>query len=116
MEWLRRQGFEVVEYRMVTGENLDEAMDYFAHAIEKMIFHQMGSLHYMMILPMENHWKYCQKFPRNAFAFKWADEVRETTLREIEWSPSRTGLINPVAVFDPVELEERQSAVPACIM
>ena len=45
------------------------------------------------------------KFPRNAFAFKWADEVRETTLREIEWSPSRTGLINPVAVFDPVELE-----------
>ena len=45
------------------------------------------------------------KFPRDSFAFKWADEIRETTLKEIEWSPSRTGLINPVAIFDPVELE-----------
>ena len=45
------------------------------------------------------------KFPRNAMAFKWKDETAETTLREIHWSPSRTGLINPVAVFDPVELE-----------
>ena len=45
------------------------------------------------------------KFPRDSFAFKWADEIRETTLLEIEWSPSRTGLINPVAVFEPVELE-----------
>ena len=45
------------------------------------------------------------KFPRDSFAFKWADEIRETTLTEIEWSPSRTGLINPVAVFEPVELE-----------
>ena len=45
------------------------------------------------------------KFPRDSFAFKWQDEIRETVLREIEWSPSRTGLINPVAIFDPVELE-----------
>ena len=48
------------------------------------------------------------KFPRNAMAFKWTDETAETTLREIEWSASRTGLINPVAVFDPVELEGTQ--------
>ena len=45
------------------------------------------------------------KFPRDSYAFKWADEIRETTLLEIEWSPSRTGLINPVAIFEPVELE-----------
>ena len=45
------------------------------------------------------------KFPRDSYAFKWADETRETILQEIEWSPSRTGLINPVAIFDPVELE-----------
>ena len=50
-------------------------------------------------------WAALPKFPRNAFAFKWKDEIRETTLKEIEWSPSRTGLINPVAVFEPVELE-----------
>ena len=51
------------------------------------------------------------KFPRNAIAFKWADERAETVLRRIEWSPSRTGLINPVAVFDPVELEGTMSAL-----
>lgn len=105
MEWLRRQGFEVVEYRMVTGENLDEAMDYFAHAIEKNDFPSDGLVALYDDIAYGESLGSTAKFPRNAFAFKWADEVRETTLREIEWSPSRTGLINPVAVFDPVELE-----------
>lgn len=63
MEWLRRQGFEVVEYRMVTGENLDEAMVTLHMRSRKMIFHQMGSLHYMMILPMENHSEVLRNFP-----------------------------------------------------
>ena len=105
MEWLRRQGFEVVEYRMVTGENLDEAMDYFAHAIEKNDFPSDGLVALYDDIAYGESLGSTAKFPRNAFAFKWADEVRKTTLREIEWSPSRTGLINPVAVFDPVELE-----------
>ena len=105
MEWLRRQGFEVVEYRMVTGENLDEAMDYFAHAIEKNDFPSDGLVALYDDIGFGESLGSTANFPRNAFAFKWADEVRETTLREIEWSPSRTGLINPVAVFDPVELE-----------
>ena len=105
MEWLRRQGFEVVEYRMVTGENLDEAMDYFARAIEKNDFPSDGLVALYDDIAYGESLGSTAKFPRNAFAFKWADEVRETTLREIEWSPSRTGLINPVAVFDPVELE-----------
>ena len=59
----------------------------------------------MMILLTDSPLEQQQKFPRDSFAFKWADEIRNTKLLEIEWSPSRTGLINPVAVFEPVELE-----------
>lgn len=105
MEWLRKQGFEVVEYRMVTAENLDEAMDYFSRAIEHNDFPSDGLVALYDDIAYGESLGTTAKFPRNAFAFKWADEVRETTLREIEWSPSRTGLINPVAIFDPVELE-----------
>ena len=105
MEWLRSQGFEVVEYRIVTAENLDEAMDYFAHAIEHNDFPSDGLVALYDDIAYGESLGNTAKFPRNAFAFKWADEIRETVLREIEWSPSRTGLINPIAVFDPVELE-----------
>ena len=105
MEWLRTQGFEVVEYRVVTSENLDEAMDYFAEKIITNDFPSDGLVALYDDIAYGESLGSTAKFPRNAFAFKWADEVRETTLREIEWSPSRTGLINPVAIFDPVELE-----------
>lgn len=105
MEWLKSQGFEVVEYRMVTGKSLDEAMDYFSHAIENNDFPSDGLVALYDDIAYGDSLGSTAKFPRNAFAFKWADEIRETTLREIEWSPSRTGLINPIAVFDPVELE-----------
>ena len=105
MEWLKSQGCEVVEYRMVTGESLDEAMDYFSHAIENNDFPSDGLVALYDDIAYGDSLGSTAKFPRNAFAFKWADEIRETTLREIEWSPSRTGLINPIAVFDPVELE-----------
>ena len=71
----------------------------------KMIFHPMVWLHLYDDIAYGESLGSTAKFPRDAFAFKWADEMRETTLREIEWSPSRTGLINPVAVFEPVELE-----------
>ena len=105
MQWLKSQGFEVVEYRMVTGETLDEAMDYFSHAIENNDFPSDGLVALYDDIAYGDLLGSTAKFPRNAFAFKWADEIRETILREIEWSPSRTGLINPIAVFDPVELE-----------
>ena len=105
MQWLKSQGFEVVEYRMVTGETLDEAMDYFSHAIENNDFPSDGLVALYDDIAYGDSLGSTAKFPRNAFAFKWADEIRETILREIEWSPSRTGLINPIAVFDPVELE-----------
>ena len=105
MEWLKDQGFEVVEYRVVTADNLDNAMDYFAATIEKNDFPSDGLVALYDDIAYGDSLGSTAKFPRNAFAFKWADELRETTLRSIEWSPSRTGLINPIAVFDPVELE-----------
>lgn len=105
MEWLKKQGFDVVEYRIVTGETLDGAMDYFASAIENNDFPSDGLVALYDDIAYGDSLGATAKFPRNSFAFKWADETKKTTLREIEWSPSRTGLINPIAVFDPVELE-----------
>lgn len=105
MEWLKKQGFDVVEYRLVTGETLDGAMDYFASAIENNDFPSDGLVALYDDIAYGDSLGATAKFPRNSFAFKWADETKKTTLREIEWSPSRTGLINPIAVFDPVELE-----------
>ena len=105
MEWLKEQGFEVVEYRIVTAETLDDAMEYFSTAIEKNDFPSDGLVALYDDIAYGDSLGTTAKFPRNAFAFKWADEIRETTLKEIEWSPSRTGLINPIAVFEPVELE-----------
>ena len=105
MEWLRSQGFEVVEYRTVTGSTLDATMDYFSKAVETNDFPSDGLVALYDDIAYGDSLGSTAKFPRNAFAFKWADEIRETTLKEIEWSPSRTGLINPIAVFEPVELE-----------
>lgn len=104
-EWLKEQGFDVVEYRMVTNKNLSEMIQHFSERIEKNDFPSDG-----LVVAYDNI-SYGQglgttsKFPRDSMAFKWEDEVKETTLLEIEWSPSRTGLINPVAIFESVELE-----------
>ena len=105
MDWLAGQGFEVVEHRMVTADTLDDAMDYFSTAIETNDFPSDGLVALYDDIAYGESLGTTAKFPRNAFAFKWADEIRETHLLEIEWSPSRTGLINPVAIFEPVELE-----------
>lgn len=103
--WLNKQGFEVVEYRKVTAETLDEAMDYFAEAVATNDFPSDGLVALYDDIAYGESLGTTAKFPRNAMAFKWADEMRDTRLLEIEWSPSRTGLINPVAIFEPVELE-----------
>lgn len=103
--WLNEQGFEVVEYRKVTAETLDEAMDYFAEAVTTNDFPSDGLVALYDDIAYGESLGTTAKFPRNAIAFKWADEMRDTRLLEIEWSPSRTGLINPVAIFEPVELE-----------
>lgn len=103
--WLNEQGFEVVEYQKVTAETLDEAMDYFAEAVTTNDFPSDGLVALYDDIAYGESLGTTAKFPRNAMAFKWADEMRDTRLLEIEWSPSRTGLINPVAIFEPVELE-----------
>ena len=105
MEWLKEQGFETVEYRVVDADTLDEAMEYFAERVQENDFPSDGLVALYDDIAYGDSLGRTAKFPRNAFAFKWADEMAETTLEEIEWSPSRTGLINPVAVFAPVELE-----------
>lgn len=103
--WLEEQGFEVVEHYLTDRENLEEKITYFANHISENAFPSDGLVLLYEDIAYGNSLGRTAKFPRDAFAFKWADEIRETTLREIEWSPSRTGLINPVAIFDPVELE-----------
>lgn len=103
--WLKSQGFETVEYEAVTEENLREAVGRFAGRIESNDFPSDGLVALYDDIAYGKSLGRTAKFPRDSMAFKWADEIRETRLLEIEWSPSRTGLINPVAIFEPVELE-----------
>ena len=105
LQWLEKQGFQVVESRMVSAEDIAKNVEYFAEKIKTYEVPSDG------LVLMYDDIEYglslgtTAKFPRNGIAFKWKDEIAVTTLREIEWSASRTGLINPVAIFDPVELE-----------
>lgn len=104
-EWLREQGFEVVEHCRVTAGTLPEKVREFAARVEDNDIPSDGLVLLYDDIAYGESLGRTAKFPRNAIAFKWEDETRETTLSYIEWSPSRTGLINPVAVFEPVELE-----------
>lgn len=104
-EFLKQQGFEVVDYRPVTAETMHEAVEWFEQKISDYPIPSDGLVLLLDDIAYGDALGRTAKFPRNAIAFKWADETAQTTLREIEWSASRTGLINPVAIFDPVELE-----------
>jgi DNA ligase (NAD+) len=104
-EWLKTQGFEVVEYRMVRRESLPENVQFFAQKISDYDIPSDGLVLLLDDIAYGDSLGRTAKFPRNSIAFKWEDEIRETHLLEIEWSASRTGLINPVAIFEPVELE-----------
>ena len=105
LKWLREQGFEVVEGYEVTAHNIEEKVAYFAEQISKNDFPSDGLVLVYDDIGYGQSLGMTSKFPRDSFAFKWADEIRETRLLEIEWSASRTGLLNPVAIFEPVELE-----------
>lgn len=105
MQWLEGQGFDVVENHPVTRETIEKEVAWFAQHIENNEVPSDGLVLVYDDIAYGQSLGATAKFPRDSFAFKWADEIRETTLLEIEWSPSRTGLINPVAVFEPVELE-----------
>ena len=107
-EWLKDQGFSVFEYKMVTKDTILDTIEWFEKTIVTNDFPSDGLVILYDDIAYGDSLGRTAKFPRNAMAFKWTDETAETTLREIEWSASRTGLINPVAVFDPVELEGTQ--------
>ena len=104
-EFLERQGFQVVGRRAVRKEELPGAVSDFSEQVKKNDFPSDGLVLLMDDISYGKSLGTTAKFPRNALAFKWEDEEEKTILREVEWSPSRTGLINPVAIFDPVELE-----------
>ncbi|GAA0264740.1 NAD-dependent DNA ligase LigA [Faecalicatena contorta] len=104
-DWLEKQGFEVVEHHLVTAETIEEQVEWFARQIAENDFPSDGLVLVYDDIAYGQSLGATAKFPRDSYAFKWADEIRETKLLEIEWSPSRTGLINPVAIFEPVELE-----------
>lgn len=105
LRWLESMGFTAVERRVVTGENVLEALEYFRSHIEQNDIASDGLVLTFDSVSYSQSLGRTSKFPKDSIAFKWADEMAETTLREIEWNTSRTGLMNPIAVFDPVELE-----------
>lgn len=104
-KWLENQGFDVVEHKRVTQDNMKETVEYFAEKIKTYDYPSDGLVLMYDDIAYGISLGSTAKFPRNGIAFKWEDEQAETTLKYIQWSPSRTGLINPVAVFEPVELE-----------
>ncbi len=103
--FLEEQGFETVEHYLVTEENILDTVERFEKKIETYDIPSDGLVLVYDDIVYGRSLGRTAKFPRNSIAFKWADELRETRLLEIEWSASRTGLINPVAIFEPVELE-----------
>ena len=103
--FLKNQGFDVVEHYLVTEDTILDRISFFEKKIESMDIPSDGLVLTYEDIAYGKSLGRTAKFPRHSIAFKWADELRETTLKEIEWSPSRTGLINPVAIFEPVELE-----------
>ena len=105
LEWLRSQGFSVVEYRMVDAGTVEEAVRWFAGQAEGNDLPTDGLVLAFDDIGYSGSLGATSKFPRDSIAFKWRDEIKETVIREIEWSASRTGLINPIAIFEPVELE-----------
>lgn len=106
MEWLADQGFECVTWRKVYGgDEIPSTVEWFAQHIAENPIPSDGLVLIYDDIEYGLSLGTTAKFPRDSIAFKWKDEIKETTLKEIEWSASRTGLINPVAIFEPVELE-----------
>ena len=105
MKWMAEQGFDVVEYVKVDNKSIFEAIDNYAERVYSFEIPSDGLVLTLEDLEYAATLGTTAKFPRDSLALKWADQQAETILREIEWSPSRTGLLNPIATFDPVELE-----------
>lgn len=105
LKWLQSLGFDTVEYKIVNKDNMEDTVKWFE---EKIIHNDFGSDGLVLTFDSISYSEslgQTAKFPRHSIAFKWSDEIKETTLQYIEWSASRTGAINPIAVFEPIELE-----------
>lgn len=105
MKFLEGQGFDIVEYKMVNAGNIVDTVKWFQDKITSNNFPSDGLVLIYEDIAYGDSLGRTAKFPRNSIAFKWADEIADTKLLGIEWSASRTGLINPIAIFEPVELE-----------
>ena len=105
MNWLKEMGFDVVEHVVVDQDNIESSVADFANRINNNDFPSDGLVLVLDDIAYSRSLGTTAKFPKDSMAFKWADEIAKTHLLEIEWSASRTGLINPVAIFEPVELE-----------
>lgn len=105
MQWLADLGFDTVEYKMVDEQNIEETVAWFSEHIRSNDLPSDGLVLTLDDLAYSRSLGTTAKFPRDSIAFKWADETEKTKLLEVEWSASRTGLINPVAIFEPVQLE-----------
>ena len=104
-EWAKNEGFDVVEYKFTDSKSIADDIAEFESKIESNDIPSDGLVLLLDDIALGERLGSTSKFPRNAMAFKWSDERQVTKLKYIEWSPSRTGLINPVAIFEPVELE-----------
>lgn len=105
LEWLKEIGFEIVEYQKVTQVNIEEEVEAFSKKIMHNDFGSDGLVLTYDSISYSSGLGATSKFPKHSIAFKWQDEIQQTTLTNIEWSASRTGLINPIAIFVPIELE-----------
>ena len=105
LNWLKSLGFRVVEYRLANHENIREVVEYFKNKVHLNDFASDGLVLTYNSVDYSNSLGKTSKFPRDSIAFKWQDELAITTLIEVKWNTSRTGLINPIAIFEPVELE-----------
>lgn len=105
LRWLNEQGFDVVPFKETTASDIEDKVAEYSAEIESFDIPSDGLVLLLDDIEYGLSLGRTSKFPKNAIAFKWKDEIAETTLRELEWSASRTGLLNPIAIFDPVELE-----------
>lgn len=105
IDFLEKLGFDIVEYKIVNSDNISKAVGWFADNVSKSDLPSDGLVLTYNDIEYGSLLGSTAKFPRDSIAFKWEDEIKETVLKEIEWSASRTGLINPIAIFEPVELE-----------
>lgn len=105
LNWLKSQGFSTVEFKKVNSSDIEDAVQWFAEHVSENDLPSDGLVLTYESIDYGESLGSTAKFPRDSIAFKWRDEIKETKLLEIEWSASRTGLINPIAIFEPVELE-----------